>query len=187
MRTLILLLLSGCWLSIFSQASAQSSGNKRAENRLPILDKTGVGVLELGMPIEDIYLYVNKDQIYKVYTFDANKRKTSYQIYAADKKTRTFNADIMCKGSSCIVSRITVWHKAYPTVRNVRVGQTFRSIKENYQIRDIFWKDANLMVQTREGIFFYIDTSTLPDSYIKYKRFVSLPETAVISALMVEI
>lgn len=177
--------LCGSWLSSFSQTHAQAT--RRAKNRLPVLNKTGVGVLELGMPIEDIFLYVDKDQIYKVYTYDSNKRKTSYQIYAADKKTRTFDADIECnKGKSCIVNRITVWHKAYPTIRNVRVGQTYKAIKDNYRVQDIFWKDDNLVVKTMEGIFFYIDTSTLPKNYPQYKRFADLPETAVISALMVE-
>ncbi|QEC53132.1 hypothetical protein EDD80_104101 [Anseongella ginsenosidimutans] len=181
---LILLILSNLPAGkVFSQASAYSG---TVSNRLPILNKTGVGVLELGMKIEDVYKFINKEQIYKVYTFDANGRKTSYQIYTPDKKTQIFAADVTCEKKDCTVTRITVWHTAYPTVKNVRVGQTYKQISENYRINDILWIDGNLRVETMEGISFYIDSNSLPDAYAKSKRFLSLPPGAVISAMMVQ-
>ncbi|MFS8617422.1 MAG: hypothetical protein FWJ85_11410 [Solitalea sp.] len=181
---LSLLILSSLPLSqAWSQANANSG---TARNRLPILNKTGVGVLELGMDIEDVYKFVNREQIYKVYTFDQNGRKTSYQIYTPDKQTQIFAADVSCERNKCVVTRITVWHSAYPTVKNVRVGQTFKEISENYRVNDIIWLDGNLRVETMEGICFYIDSSTLPPAYAKSKRFLSLPPTAVISAMMVQ-
>src|SRR3546814_12595632 len=74
---------------------AQNSAyNGTVSDRLPILNKTGVGVLELGMKVEDVYKFINKEQIFKVYTYDANRRKTSYQIYTPDKKTQIFAADV---------------------------------------------------------------------------------------------
>lgn len=167
----------------FSQNNAYTG---TVTNRLPILNKTGVGVLELGMRVEDVYKFISKEQIYKVYTFDANGRKTSYQIYTPDKKTQIFAADVKCEKNDCIVTRITVWHNAYPTIKNVRVGQTFREISDNYRINDILWIDGNLRVETMEGISFYIDSNSLPDAYAKHKRFLSLPPTAVISAMMVQ-
>lgn len=181
---LILLILSNLSAeSVFSQASAYTG---TVTDRLPILNKTGVGVLELGMKIEDVYKFVNKDQIFKVYTYDANGRKTSYQIYTPDKKTQIFAADVSCERKNCTVTRITVWHAAYPTVKNVRVGQTYKEISENYRINDILWIDGNLRVETMEGICFYIDSGSLPHAYAKGKRFLSLPPTAVISAMMVQ-
>lgn len=168
----------------FSQSKAYGS---TVTNRLPILNKTGVGVLELGMNVEDIYKFIDREQIYKVYTYDAGGRKTSYQIYTPDKKTQIFAADVACERKNCIVTRITVWHTAYPTVKNVRVGQTFKEISENYRINDIFWLDGNLRVETMEGICFYIDSGSLPEAYAKSRRFMSLPPTAVISGMMVQI
>src|SRR3546814_2558880 len=57
---------------------AQNSAyNGTVSDRLPILNKTGVGVLELGMKVEDVYKFINKEQIFKVYTYDANRRKRS--------------------------------------------------------------------------------------------------------------
>ncbi|HYH56359.1 MAG TPA: hypothetical protein VD772_07090 [Anseongella sp.] len=171
----------------FGQAFSQSSASGgTVTNRLPILNKTGVGVLELGMDVEDIYKFVKKEQIFKVYTFDANGRKTSYQIYTPDKKTQIFAADVSCEKKKCIVTRITVWHTAYPTVKNVRVGQTFKEISENYRVNDIIWLDGNLRVETMEGICFYIDTRSLPKAYSSNKRFLSLPPAAVISGMMVQ-
>ncbi|HEY9561359.1 MAG TPA: hypothetical protein VIR29_11305 [Anseongella sp.] len=167
---------------------AQNSAyNGTVSDRLPILNKTGVGVLELGMKVEDVYKFINKEQIFKVYTYDANRRKTSYQIYTPDKKTQIFAADVTCdRSNNCIVTRITVWHSAYPTVKNVRVGQTFKAISDNYRINNILWLDGNLRVETMEGICFYIDSNSLPDNYADHKRFLSLPPDAVISAMMVQ-
>lgn len=181
------LFLSGLLLFAAAPVFSQSGNGSSVTNRLPILNKTGVGVLELGMNIEDIYKYIDRDQIYKVYTFDANGRKTSYQVYGADRETLIFDADVACKGNTCTVTRITVWHKAYPTVKNVRVGQTFKEIQEKYRVNDIYWLDGNLRVETMEGICFYIDTSSLPRNYANHKRFLSLPPTAVISGMMVQI
>lgn len=181
---LILLILSGLYpASLIAQTNAQAG---TVRNRLPILNKTGVGVLELGMKIEDVYTVVNKEQIYKVYTYDANGKKTSYQIYTPDKKSQIFAADVDCKGEDCIVTRIIVWHPAYPTVKNVRVGQTYKEIRENYRVNTILWMDGNLRVETMEGICFYIDSGSLPEAYSKGKRFTDLPPTAVISAMMVQ-
>src|SRR3546814_2494791 len=110
-----------------------------------------MGVLELGMKVEDVYKFINKEQIFKVYTYDANRRKTSYQIYTPDKKTHIFAADVTCdRSNNRIITRITVWHRAYPTDKNVRVGQTIKAIRHNNSINKLLWLDGNIILHIME-------------------------------------
>ena len=104
-----------------------------------LLEKKRVGSIEVGSNVEDIYQYFDKDL--ETELVDRYLEATfSPAIVVKNNEDILFIANLDCN----IIYSIEVLHYKYKTERGMRVGMTYKSLKERHNVSSILKGEGRL-------------------------------------------
>lgn len=133
-----------------------------------------VGKIRLNSNINSIYKNYAKKNIYKVIVFSESKRHKYIDINV-NNKDHSIRITPKCPdkaNSDCTINQITITDPNFMVYdTGLHVGMTLDDLILLYGNNlNLIWKDFNLAVKSNNGIYFILDTETIPKSWFNNKK-----------------
>ncbi|MGE9516597.1 MAG: hypothetical protein ACQPRH_04575 [Solitalea-like symbiont of Tyrophagus putrescentiae] len=155
---------------LFDPASGKYTFIKDENRIFPDL----VGKVRLNGNINSIYKNYSKKNIYQVIVFSEAKRHKYIDINI-NNKDHSIRITPKCPNNAsynCTIKQITITDPnfiVYDT--GVHVGMTLDDLILFYgNTLNLIWKDFNLAVKSDNGIYFILDTESIPKSWFNNKK-----------------